>query len=133
MVLSNRNLAANMINCMDVIMVNGDNTSMSVLPMHHATEINTHIMARIGSGRLTYINDNMRNMMANIKIFKPDIVTIVPMIVNAFYRNIMAQAAKAGKAEKLEKGIKLSISCASSALTSRTNSLPMCTRLSGVT
>lgn len=107
-VLSNRNLAANMINCMDVIMVNGDNTSMSVLPMHHATEINTHIMARIGSGRLTYINDNMRNMMANIKIFKPDIVTIVPMIVNAFYRNIMAQAAKAGKAEKLEKGIKLS-------------------------
>ena len=106
-VLTNRNLAANMQNLLDVITAAGDNTSMSVLPMHHATEINTHVMARIGCGRLTYINDNMRNMMVNIKLFKPDCVTIVPMIANAFYRNIMAQAAKAGKAEKLAKGIKL--------------------------
>lgn len=106
-VLTNRNLAANMQNLLDVITAAGENTSMSVLPMHHATEINTHVMARIGCGRLTYINDNMRNMMVNIKLFKPDCVTIVPMIANAFYRNIMAQAAKAGKTEKLAKGIKL--------------------------
>ena len=106
-VLSNANLAANMMNCLDSIMVAGENTSMSVLPMHHATEINTHIMARIGCARLTYVNDNMRNMMANIKIFKPDVTTVVPMIANAFYRNIWAGAKKAGKDEKLRKGIKL--------------------------
>ena len=107
-VLTNRNLAANMINCMDTIMADDkDNTSMSVLPMHHATEINTHIMARIGCGRLTYINDNVRQMMANIKVFQPTVITIVPMIANAFYKNIWAGAKKAGKAEKLEKGIKL--------------------------
>ena len=105
--LSNANLAANMMNCIDVIRAKGDNTSMSVLPMHHATEINTHIMARIGCGRLTYINDNMRNMMVNIKIFKPDVITIVPMIATAFYKTIWAQAKKAGKDEKLRKGIKL--------------------------
>ena len=106
-VLSNANLAANMMNCLDSIMVAGENTSMSVLPMHHATEINTHIMARIGCARLTYVNDNMRNMMANIKIFKPDVITVVPMIANAFYRNIWAGTKKAGKDEKLRKGIKL--------------------------
>lgn len=107
-VLTNANLTANMINCMDVIQVDeGENTSMSVLPMHHATEINTHIMARIGCGRLTYVNDNMRNMMANIKIFQPTVLTIVPMIATAFYKTIWAQAKKAGKDEKLRKGIKL--------------------------
>ena len=107
-VLTNRNLTANMLNCMDVIEANdNDNTSMSVLPMHHATEINTHVMARIGCGRLTYINGNMRQMMQNIKIFQPGCVTVVPMIANAFYKNIWAGAKKAGKAEKLEKGIKL--------------------------
>ena len=107
-VLTNANLAANTINCMDVIMATDEeNTSMSVLPMHHATEINTHIMARIGSGRLTYVNDNIRNMMVNIKLFQPTIITIVPMIANAFYKNIWAQARKAGKEEKLRKGIKL--------------------------
>lgn len=107
-VLTNANLTANMLNCMDVILVDeGENTSMSVLPMHHATEINTHIMARIGCGRLTFINDNMRNMMANIKIFQPTIVTVVPMIANAFYKAIWAQAKKAGKNKKLRKGIRI--------------------------
>jgi len=107
-VLTNANLAANMVNCMDSIMTAGDTVSMSVLPMHHATEINTHIMTRIGSGRLTYVNGNMRNLMKNMKIFKPHIITVVPMIANAFYRNIQAGVKKAGKEEKLQKGIKLS-------------------------
>ncbi len=107
-VLTNANLTANMVNCMDAIKAQPHFTSMSVLPMHHATEINTHIMTRIGSGRLTYVNDNMRNMMKNIKVFKPHIITVVPMIANAFYRNIQAGVKKAGKEEKLQKGIKLS-------------------------
>ena len=107
-VLTNANLAANMVNCMDSIMTAGDTVSMSVLPMHHATEINTHIMTRIGSGRLTYVNGNMRNLMKNMKIFKPHVITVVPMIANAFYRNIQAGVKKAGKDEKLQKGIKLS-------------------------
>ncbi len=107
-VLTNANLAANMVNCMDSIMTAEDTTSMSVLPMHHATEINTHIMTRIGSGRLTYINGNMRNLMKNMKVFRPHLMTVVPMIANAFYRNIQAGVKKAGKEEKLQKGIKLS-------------------------
>lgn len=108
-VLSNANLAANMVNCMDAVRaIDEDNTSMSILPMHHATEINTHIMTRIGCGRLTYVNGNIRNMMANMKIFQPTIMTIVPMIVNAFYKNIWAGARKSGKEEKLKKGIKIS-------------------------
>ena len=108
-VLSQNNLAANTVNCMDTIVANNDkyNTSMSVLPMHHATEINTHICARIASGRLTYINDSMKNMMINIKIFKPHVITIVPMIANAFYKAIWTNATKAGKADLLKKGIKL--------------------------
>ncbi len=108
-VLSQNNLAANTINCMNSIKVekNIENTSMSILPMHHATEINTHLMGRIASGRLTYINDSMKNMMTNIKIFKPSVITVVPMIANAFYSNIWFNAKKAGKEEKLKKGIKL--------------------------
>lgn len=107
-VLTNANLAANVINCMDVVVGEEGNTSMSVLPMHHATEINTHIMARVAAGRLTYINDNMRNMMLNIKVFKPDVLTIVPMIATAFYKAIWSNAEKLGKADKLRKGIKIS-------------------------
>lgn len=106
-VLSNANLAANIINGYDVIMGKPDDTAMSVLPFHHATEINSHIMVRLGLGQLTYINGNMRNMMTNIKIFKPTCITIVPMIANMFYKSIWAGATKAGKADKLKKGIGL--------------------------
>lgn len=108
-VLTNANLAANLKNvCGGVHAKRENNTSMSVLPMHHATEINTHLMSRIASGDVTYINDSIRTMMTNIKIFKPYIMTIVPMIANAFYKTIWANAEKAGKAEKLRKGIKIS-------------------------
>ncbi len=107
-VLTHANLAANIINCMDVIKAENTATSMSILPMHHATEINTHIMTRVAAGRLTYINGSIRDMMTNIKIFKPNIVTIVPMIANAFYKNVWSNAEKMGKADKLRKGIKLS-------------------------
>lgn len=108
-VLTQRNLIANTINCMDTITAKPkeQNTSMSVLPMHHATEINTHIMSRIACGRLTYINDDMKNIMTNIKIFKPNVITVVPMIANMFYRGIWSTAKRLGKEEKLKKGIKL--------------------------
>jgi len=106
--LTNANLVANVLNCMDAIRAEQGNTSMSILPMHHATEINTHVMCRIAVGRLTYINDSIRNMMTNIKIFKPNIVTIVPMIANSFYNGIWAAAQKQGKADKLRKGIRIS-------------------------
>jgi len=61
----------------------------------------------MAAGRLTYINDSMKNMMTNIAIFKPYVITIVPMIANAFYKAIWTNAKKAGKDEKLKKGIKL--------------------------
>jgi len=107
-VLTNGNLIANTLNCMDAIRAEEGNIAMSILPMHHATEINTHIMCRIAGGRLTYINDSIRNMMTNIRIFKPDTITIVPMIANSFFNGIWATAQKQGKADKLRKGIKIS-------------------------
>lgn len=107
-VMTNANLAANIKNCLSGIKSTEGNTSMSVLPMHHGIEINSHIMTRVATGRLTYINDSIRTMMNNIRIFKPDCITVVPMISNAFYKAIWSGAEKAGKADKLRKGIRIS-------------------------
>ena len=107
-VLSNANLSANIDNCLGSIRAEKFNTSMSVLPMHHSVEINTHIMTRVASGRLTYICGEMRNLMRCLKIFKPTVITVVPMIATAFYRNIWQNARKEGKDEKLMKGIRIS-------------------------
>ena len=110
--LTQKNLSANIMNCLNTIKgENTNNTSMSILPMHHATEINTHIFPRIAAGRLTYINTSLKDMMRNIKIFKPYVITVVPMVANAFYKNIWQQAKKQGKEELLKKGIKICKLC----------------------
>ena len=106
--ISQRNMAANIANCLDSIKAaNSGNVSMSVLPMHHATEINTHILPRIATAVLTCINDSMKTLLENIKVFKPTLITVVPMIANMFYKGIWASAKKSGMDAKLKKGIKL--------------------------
>ena len=108
-ILTQNNLAANIMNCMEMKCEEDElNTSMSVLPMHHATEINTHVFVRIACGRLTYINDNMKNMMTNMRIFKPHVITIVPMIANAFYRTIWMNVRKMGMEMQLKQAILMS-------------------------
>lgn len=108
-ILSQNNLASNIMNGMEMKCEEDEfNTSMSILPMHHATEINTHIVVRIACGRLTYINDNMKNMMTNIRIFKPYVITIVPMIANAFYKTIWMNVRKLGMEMQLKQAILMS-------------------------
>ena len=110
-VLTNRNLGANMVNCCNVVKVPAGkdvkNISMSVLPMHHATEINTHIMARIISAKLTCICKSMRDFLQDLKVFKPSVIVIVPMMANMMYNGVWAHAKKIGKDKLLKKGIKL--------------------------
>ncbi|MCQ2397996.1 MAG: AMP-binding protein [Sphaerochaetaceae bacterium] len=107
-VLTNTNLTVNMQNCLDTIRTKFyNNISMSVLPMHHSTEINTHVIARIGSGELTYVCHSLRNIMADMKVYKPHLITVVPMVANAFYKGIWDAAEKQGKADKLRMGIKI--------------------------
>ncbi|MBQ7277317.1 MAG: AMP-binding protein [Bacilli bacterium] len=105
--LTQRNLVNNAINCLNVIQGEVNNTSMSVLPMHHGAELNTHIFARYAAGRLTFICKDMSLMMRDMKIFKPNVITVVPLIAKAIYNNIILNAKKEGKLDKLNKGIKL--------------------------
>lgn len=106
-VMTQKNMLANVMHCLTTIKARGENTSMSVLPMHHAAEVHTHILPRIANGRLTYICTSMKNIMKDLNRYKPYITTVVPMVVNMFYYNICEAAKKEGKFEKLQKGIKL--------------------------
>lgn len=107
--LSQKNLTSNFNNFLDTIKTvekEDKNTSYSTLPMHHSIEINTHIMPRIASARLTYINDSIKNLIPNMRIFKPHIIMVVPMIVNMIYKTIWNNIKKAGEEKKVKRQIK---------------------------
>ena len=63
-------------------------TSLSVLPFHHSTEVNTHIYTRMADGKLIVICDSIKNFWRFLKKFHPDETIVVPMIANAIYKNI---------------------------------------------
>lgn len=83
-------------------------TYFSVLPINHTVEMNLFILGSLYAGFTVCFNDGIKNIKENLKIFKPDMTMMVPMIVDHLHKNIWREAEKAGQATKLRMGIKLS-------------------------
>lgn len=58
--------------------------SMSVLPVHHVAELINGTFHMLISGGTVCINDKIENLMTNLQIFKPYVMTVVPLIMNKF-------------------------------------------------
>lgn len=87
--LSQTNIVQNVHNFLDVVpYLKQNRTSMSVLPFHHSTEVNTHIYTRLADGKLIVVCDSIKNFWRYLKMFHPDETIVVPMIANAIYKNI---------------------------------------------
>ena len=83
-------------------------TSMSVLPANHTYELTCHLVASIEEGTTVYINDDLRHVLQNLGHFAPDMLCMVPMMVNLMVRKIRIEAEKNGLASHLEYGMKFS-------------------------
>lgn len=82
--------------------------AFSVLPYHHTYESVCNILVNIHHGSTICINDSIRNVAANLKLFKPKIVMLVPLFVESFYKKIWSNIEAQGKAELVTKMMKLS-------------------------
>ena len=83
-------------------------TSMSVLPANHTYELTCHLVASIEEGTTVYINDDLRHVLQNLGHFAPDMLCMVPMMINLMVRKIRIEAEKNGLSSHLEYGIKFS-------------------------
>lgn len=82
--------------------------TLSVLPYHHTYESVAGVLLSIHKHVCVCINDNLKNVLKNLQLFKPDYMLLVPAFAEVFYKNIWANAEKTGKAKKLKMGIKIS-------------------------
>lgn len=79
--------------CMDMEEPEGS-IMLSVLPIHHAYCFTCDILAGMCTGAVVCFNDSIMRLAKNIGIFKPNIVLLVPMIIESvFYK--LQEAAKA--------------------------------------
>lgn len=75
---------------------------LSVLPYHHTYEAVAGILVSMHNHSCICINENMKAVLKNLNLYRPDYMFVVPAILELFYKKIWANA-KEGKKDKLLK------------------------------
>ncbi len=83
-------------------------TCLSVLPYHHTYESVCGILVSIHKAATICINESLRTVAANLKLYKPSYIMLVPAFVESFYKKIWANVEEQGKAKALKALIKVS-------------------------
>jgi len=82
--------------------------AIAFLPFHHTLSWASALLASPLLTEWGYICKSLKDLPKDIATYKPQNFTAVPMAVETIYKKIWFTAKKEGKAEKLEKGIKIS-------------------------
>ncbi|MCM1107397.1 MAG: acyl--CoA ligase [Blautia sp.] len=99
--LTHRNLADNA-TCLDLKLPE-HSTLLSVLPIHHAYCLSMDILKGISLGSTICINDSLLHMAKNIKLFEPDMILMVPLMIESFAKKL--QDAPEAPAEYIRKEV----------------------------
>ena len=81
---------------------------LSVLPYHHSYESTCGLLTMFHNGMTICVNESLRSVLPNFKLYKPTEVQLVPLFVEKIYRGIWDKAEETGKAGALRGLIKFS-------------------------
>ena len=84
--LSHRNLAENA-TCLDMKIEPGT-VIMSVLPIHHAYCLSMDILKALSVGAVICINDSLMRVAKNIKLFEPNMILMVPLMIETLVKKL---------------------------------------------
>lgn len=84
--LSHRNLAENA-TCLDMKIESGT-VILSVLPIHHAYCLSMDILKGISLGSVICINDSLLRVAKNIQLFEPNMILMVPLMIETFAKKL---------------------------------------------
>ncbi len=106
--LCQRNMVASFDGACKHVHFTDDDVVLSVLPLHHCYESNCGILALLHSGCVICFNENLKVFLSNLKLFRPTGMSLVPLIADTLFRQIMDAAQRNGKLRKLQTGMKIS-------------------------
>lgn len=86
--LTQRNLAENA-TCLDM-KISEDTVMLSVLPIHHAYCLTMDFLKGLYNGSTICINDSLMRMAKNIKLFKPNMILMVPLMIETMAKKLEA-------------------------------------------
>lgn len=84
--LTHRNMAENA-TCLDM-KIPARTVILSVLPIHHAYCLSMDILKAISLGSIICINDSLMRVAKNIKLFEPNMILMVPLMIETLAKKL---------------------------------------------
>ena len=106
--LSHRNLAANVSNVAAHVKIDEGKIGLSVLPMHHTYEMTCHIFMGMYLGVGIAVCEGLKYITKNMAEVRAYVMLGVPLLFESMHRKIFKQAEAAGSGGKLRKTIEVS-------------------------
>lgn len=106
--LSHKNIASAINSSSAMLEFHPSDVLLSVLPTHHTYEMTCGILTPMLVGATVCINDSMKHLLKNFKLFKPSVLILVPLFVTTVYKRIWDTARKNNQEKKLKRGIAVS-------------------------
>ena len=99
-ILTAINAASNMID------FKSNNVLLSVLPMHHTYETTAGQLTAIRLGVTICINNSLKYVMRNMKLFRPTVMVVVPLYVTTIRKKISDEIRHRNKEKVVSVGVK---------------------------
>lgn len=92
--LSHKNICSNVMSICSTVYVGPEDSSLSILPLHHTYECTIGFLCMIYRGSSIAFNEGLRHIAKNLKEVKPTIMISVPLLLENVYKKIWDTAGK---------------------------------------
>ncbi len=106
--LSHKNICANVYNMSQYVNVSDNQIGLSVLPMHHTYEFTCHNMTSLYQGCSIAICEGLKYIVKNMAEAKATVMLGVPLIFESMHKKVWKKAEATGKADKMRAAIAVS-------------------------
>lgn len=107
--LSHKNVCSNITSVCSTIYVDSNDSSLSILPLHHTYECTLGFLTLMYIGGTISFNEGLKHVARNLKEVRPTLLIAVPLILENMYKKIWEQAAKKrGMTTKLKTAMAVS-------------------------
>lgn len=106
--LSHKNISANVYNMSKYVKIECPGVGLSVLPMHHSYEMTCHIFTGIYQGMCIAICEGLKHIQKNMKESQATVMLGVPLVFETMHKKVWKQAESSGKADTMQKMVNLS-------------------------
>lgn len=106
--LSHKNITANVYNMSKYVKIQQPGMGLSVLPMHHSYEMTCHIFTGCYQGMCIAICEGLKHIQKNMKESQATVMLGVPLVFETMHKRVWKQLESSGKKDTAQKMVNLS-------------------------